>query len=105
MRDPARIPRILEAIRVEWEKSPDLRLGQLLRNAGRGDSDDFARWFFYIEDDRLIEAVRALKLKAAAAPRKHHALDELLAEHAADELTAEAERLGLYGDPPKQPKG
>lgn len=33
MRDPARIPRILEALRVEWEKQPDMRLGQLLVNS------------------------------------------------------------------------
>jgi hypothetical protein len=35
MRDPARIPRILEAIWKVWERHPDLRLTQLLVNAIR----------------------------------------------------------------------
>jgi hypothetical protein len=30
MRDPARIPKVLAALQVAWEKSPDLRLGQLI---------------------------------------------------------------------------
>ena len=33
MRDPERIPKILEKIRILWEKNPDWRLGQLLENA------------------------------------------------------------------------
>jgi hypothetical protein len=35
MRDPARIDRILEAVRQVWVKDPDLRLGQLIVNAIR----------------------------------------------------------------------
>lgn len=56
MRDPARIPRILEALRVEWEKQPDLRLGQLLMNAvvPYGDVPDL----YQIEDQPLVDAVR-----------------------------------------------
>ena len=30
MRDPARIPIILDRIKATWEASPDLRLGQIL---------------------------------------------------------------------------
>lgn len=62
MRDPARIPRILEALRVEWEKSPDLRPGQLIVNAT---PDERATWdpkdvtLFYREDEALVEDVRA----------------------------------------------
>ena len=33
MRDPARIPKILEKVRRIWEAEPDLRLGQLIWNA------------------------------------------------------------------------
>jgi hypothetical protein len=33
MRDPNRIPRILEKLRIVWEYAPDLRLGQLVENA------------------------------------------------------------------------
>lgn len=65
MRDPARIPRILEALRVEWEKQPDLRLGQLLLN-GIGELGSHwnpelrERALFYIDDSRLVEAVQLL---------------------------------------------
>jgi uncharacterized protein YihD (DUF1040 family) len=37
MRDPKRIPEVLEAVRKVWEKDPDQRLGQLLLNAARND--------------------------------------------------------------------
>lgn len=30
MRDPKRIDRVVEALRVAWKKTPDLRLAQLL---------------------------------------------------------------------------
>lgn len=33
MRDPKRIPLLLARIQDMWEKSPDLRLGQLILNA------------------------------------------------------------------------
>lgn len=32
MRDPERIPEILNRLRTVWEKHPDLRLGQLIEN-------------------------------------------------------------------------
>lgn len=32
MRDPARIPQILEALRIEWSCHPDLRFCQLVHN-------------------------------------------------------------------------
>lgn len=35
-RDRARIPVILDALRLAWEQHPDERLGQLLTNARRG---------------------------------------------------------------------
>lgn len=59
MRDPARIPRILEALRVEWEKTPDIRLGQLLVNCMGVDSDrDIVSCLFSIEDNALIRRVQ-----------------------------------------------
>ena len=30
MRDPERIPKVLEAIREVWERNPNLRLGQIV---------------------------------------------------------------------------
>jgi hypothetical protein len=53
MRDPARIPVILERLRVAWEKAPDLRLGQLIMNADMWHESSL----FYIEDEYLLEAV------------------------------------------------
>jgi uncharacterized protein YihD (DUF1040 family) len=59
MRDPKRIPALLETLRSEWEKHPDLRLGQLIVNAvtrhvgGQLSTSDI----FYIEDDILLEHI------------------------------------------------
>ena len=55
MRDPARIPVILERLRVVWEKSPDMRLGQLVSiglHWSEWGSDPF-----YIEDEFLMEGI------------------------------------------------
>ena len=51
MRDPERIPVILERLRKVWEKYPDLRLGQLIINVF-GDA-------YYIEDEKLVEALES----------------------------------------------
>lgn len=64
MRDPARIPRILEALRVEWEKAPDLRLGQLLINAmdppaQTWDSSE-GQTLSLTEDEQLVRDVQRL---------------------------------------------
>lgn len=50
MRNPERIPRILEKIEAIWINEPDTRLGQLLVNFAplRMQSD-----IFYFEDDNL----------------------------------------------------
>jgi hypothetical protein len=56
MRDPKRIPVMLEKIRVLWEKYPDLRLGQLIENV-RGQSGLGEVDLFYIEDDRMEQAL------------------------------------------------
>jgi hypothetical protein len=55
MRDPARIPKVLDAIRRVWESSPDLRLGQLVCVLAHPSRDPFG-----VEDDRLIEAADEL---------------------------------------------
>ena len=47
MRDPNRIPVLLQAIKEVWEKSPDLRLCQLIQCVtGKNDS-------FYVEDEEF----------------------------------------------------
>ena len=54
MRDPERIPEILDKLKEVWEEYPDLRLGQLIDNVvGR------SPWpLFYIEDKDLVEKVK-----------------------------------------------
>lgn len=53
MRDPARIPRIMEKLQQAWETSPDLRLGQLLINIIRMEYPTAAESAIWItEDDR-----------------------------------------------------
>lgn len=72
MRDPARIPRILEAIGKVWELDPDLRLGQLIVNAIRPSRP--APQIFGFEDDKL-EA----RLKNDLAPdTPKHTADEVV---------------------------
>ena len=59
MRDPKRIPIILEKIRKLWEAYPDLRLGQLVYNAA-WDSREKGVDVFYTEDDALEEGLDIL---------------------------------------------
>lgn len=61
MRDPARIPRILQAIGTVWERDPDLRLGQLIVNTIRPSRP--APQVFGFEDTELE--------KRLSAPRNH----------------------------------
>lgn len=50
MRDPARIEAVLDALRSYWQANPDLRLGQIVENAGR----NLPYSVFYMEDDVLM---------------------------------------------------
>lgn len=53
MRDPARIPIVLEAIRKAWEQHPDMRLGQLVIAATPRPHSCQA--VFTMEDDALLQ--------------------------------------------------
>ena len=53
MRDPNRIPKVLDILRKNWEENPDLRLCQLISNAIPANTDGF-----FLEDDRLIEILQ-----------------------------------------------
>jgi len=57
MRDPKRIPEVLEAIRQAWERQPDLRLGQLVVIATR--PKDPCPEVFNIEEPQLLEGLAA----------------------------------------------
>jgi hypothetical protein len=57
MRDPARIPQILEQLRRTWESEPDLRLGQLIVIATK--PSEACPEVFYIEDEKLLQGLEA----------------------------------------------
>jgi uncharacterized protein YihD (DUF1040 family) len=57
MRNKTRIKKILGELGKVWEKHPDLRLGQLLRQVTY-DED-----LFYLEDDVLLVRIGALNKK------------------------------------------
>lgn len=52
MRDPKRIPVILEELRKYWEANPDLRLGQIIHNIICHEFGSPAT--FYAEDDVIF---------------------------------------------------
>ena len=52
MRDPKRIPEVLNELKGIWSSFPDLRLGQLLLNVVN------ERELYYFEDEDLIKAIR-----------------------------------------------
>lgn len=52
MRDPKRIPIILEYIKLLWEKYPDQRLGQLLSNVT---SNAMESNLYFYEDYQLLD--------------------------------------------------
>lgn len=56
MRDPERIPRILEKLRILWEKTPDVRLGQLVENAKYA-SRSYDIDTFSVEDDVIEKGI------------------------------------------------
>ncbi len=55
MRDPNRIPRVLELLEKVWKEVPDLRLGQLIENIARDMGWDDA---YCVEDDDLEKELR-----------------------------------------------
>ena len=59
MRDPKRIPEVLNRIKPVWSTYPDTRLGQLIVNAMHGTEIPL----FHIEDDKLISLIESLSKK------------------------------------------
>jgi len=58
MRDPKRIPEVLNELKTIWGSFPDLRLGQLIENAIPHYK------LYYMEDKDLIEFIRDHYLEA-----------------------------------------
>ena len=52
MRDPKRIPEILNQLKSLWSSYPDLRLGQLILNVVKDPV------LYYLEDEELIKVLR-----------------------------------------------
>lgn len=54
MRNPDRIPKILNEIEKIWQQYPDLRLGQLILNL------EYRLPLYHVEDEELVAALKAL---------------------------------------------
>lgn len=76
MRDPSRIPKVLEALRRVWEASPDLRLTQLLLNVTRFHCPEM----FVMEDDVLMRRIAEFE-DAARRPRESKLPPDLAPVH------------------------
>ncbi len=58
---PAQKRAIVERILTVWEKTPELRLGQLIVNVMNGlDDEHTTRKLFYVEDEALAERLELL---------------------------------------------
>ena len=55
MRDPNRIPVMLEELKTLWETHPDWRLGQLIVNLSRAEGFEDP---FFVQDDSLLNTIR-----------------------------------------------
>jgi uncharacterized protein YihD (DUF1040 family) len=55
MRNPQRIPKILDLLEKAWQEVPDWRLGQLIENIARDMEWNDA---YYMEDDDLEKELR-----------------------------------------------
>lgn len=70
-RDPARIDRMIGALREAWHKHPDLRLGQLVSNApyfdASGTNLGHAQPAVLVEDDAMECGLRGLIARVEAA--------------------------------------
>lgn len=61
MRDPNRIPQIINALKMYWEKHTDQRLGQIMSNVNSV-SEEKVDDVFYMEDDQIIKGLDMLSI-------------------------------------------
>ena len=61
MRDPNRIPIMLDELKRLWESQPDWRLGQLIVNLSQAANIDDP---FFVQDDRLLNTIRTWNANA-----------------------------------------
>lgn len=57
MRNPGRIDVMLERLRDVWERNPDLRLGQIVCNAGQY---GLTMPIYHVEDEELMTAIESV---------------------------------------------
>jgi uncharacterized protein YihD (DUF1040 family) len=76
MRDPKRIPAVLDALRQAWERNPDLRLGQLLVIAAH--PREPCPELFHIEDEALIHGLAAYRTLFGASRGELEEVEVLL---------------------------
>lgn len=74
MRDPVRINRIIEKLRLAWQDQPDTRLCQLVQNIGSRISK--TNDIFFVEDD-LFEADLTRQMRQEAEENLRQALREI----------------------------
>jgi uncharacterized protein YihD (DUF1040 family) len=60
VRDPNRIPVMMELLKTLWTRHPDLRLGQILVNARDTDHNVFDGDIFYTDDATIERGLRQL---------------------------------------------
>lgn len=73
MRDPNRIPRMLEALHIAWENNPDWRLGQLVKNAAVLQTQNWQVNTVGLEDDVMERGLQGLVKQAGAAMKETNA--------------------------------
>ncbi len=65
-RDPKRISGLLKALEDVWRDNPDWRLGQLIVNAARANSNGrqlVCPEIFYLEDKEMLKGIEAMGKK------------------------------------------
>lgn len=60
MRDPNRIPLMLDELREIWEKQPDLRLGQLIEIVRMAANEHYCH-LFDVEDEKMQVGMKRFK--------------------------------------------
>ena len=90
VRDPKRIPLVLEALRIYWEQNPDLRLGQLLNHLAPFDAA-----LFYMEDDVLLRSLTDASITGRAEKEALRARIKELERRLTPEVVAPHERCQI----------
>lgn len=68
MRDPNRIPIMLDELKTLWEKHSDWRLGQLIVNLSRASDIEDP---FFVQDDRLLNTIKTWNACARSGGKQH----------------------------------